>query len=128
MAPRASDIAAPIPRPTASLLLSLVNLPVDSSSYERTDRLATLKSWSKSHPALLSKLLTCTEYRDKKAGCMPLHWAAGTGFDEAVDFLLQFDITDENDESNDTQDVVHASKLSVNQHAQHPSTQLLEEM
>jgi ankyrin repeat protein len=50
---------------------------------------------------------------------MPLHWAAGTGFDEAVELLLNSDIVELSD---DARDVSLKSKLSVDQPAHHPST------
>eukprot|EP00956_Cyclotella_meneghiniana_P010774 scaffold15073_cov72-Cyclotella_meneghiniana.AAC.15 len=58
----------------------------------------------------MSQLLTQQECRDKKTGCMPLHWAAGTGFDEVVELLLNVNVDDE------------LSSLSVDQRAFHPST------
>ena len=109
------------PTPTASLLLSLVNLPNDAPYSERVSRTTTLKSWIADHAKLMSTLLTSPEYRDKKTGCMPLHWACGTGFDEAVEILLDVLIVEERDgQVYDAQDV--SSKLSIDQQAFHPST------
>ncbi|KAL3795895.1 hypothetical protein HJC23_002166 [Cyclotella cryptica] len=120
--------------PTSSHLLALVNLPPDSPPSERSDRMATLKAWAEQHPALMSKLLTCQKFRDKKTGCMALHWACGTGFDEAVEFLLNVSILDEIDSADDKEQPVAVAsdhenrppskltKLPVNQHAFHPST------
>ncbi|KAL7518723.1 hypothetical protein ACHAWX_003534 [Stephanocyclus meneghinianus] len=113
--------------PTSSQLLSLVNLPANASSAERHHRLTTLKAWTEQNPAVMSKLLTCYEFRDKKTGCMALHWACGTGFDEAVEFLLSVAIVDEIDPADDNEQAGAyvnrpPSSLSVNQHAFHPST------
>jgi ankyrin repeat protein len=52
---------------------------------------------------------------------MPLHWLAGTGFDEAIDYLLSVGVSSSsscNGENNDT-----SVALSVDQHAHHPSTE-----
>jgi hypothetical protein len=65
----------------------------------------------------MHKLLTRHENRDKKTGCMPLHWAAGTGFNEAVELLLRFDAS--SSEHDDDEQVL---KLSADQRAHHPST------
>ncbi|KAL3785632.1 hypothetical protein ACHAWO_005976 [Cyclotella atomus] len=104
-------------KPTPLLLLSLVNLPADASESERAARITTLKSWIEEHPSLMSQLLSLQEYRDKKTGCMSLHWAAGTGFDEAVELLLNVDLID-----NGAQEDVPSKKLPVDQEAYHPST------
>ena len=109
------------PTPTSSLLLSLVNLPADATQSDRVDRITTLKSWIAHHPKLMSTLLTCHEYRDKKTGCMPLHWACGTGFDEAVELLLDFRFERDGHITHDAQDMP-SKLLSVDQQAHHPST------
>ena len=110
--------------PTSHRLLSLVNVPPEATQLERSTRLATIKLWLAGHPKLMSQLLTRHEFRDKKTGCMPLHWAAGTGFDEVVKLLLNVDIEDEQDAPCDDDVVrdVPLSKLSVDQQAFHPST------
>ena len=74
--------------PTSPALLELCNLPENSTAQDRHRRLATLQGWAGSHPSVLRRLLASPECRDRKNGCLPLHWAAGTGFDEAIDFLL----------------------------------------
>ena len=96
--------------PTSSALLSLCNLPTESSIEERQCRLDTLRSWCIEHPTIMSQLLTLPEHRDKKTGCFPLHWLAGTGFDEAIEYILNY------------ADEYHDLRLSVDQPAHHPST------
>jgi len=96
--------------PTSSSLLELCNLPPNATDDDRHRRLTTLEQWSHSHPAEMQHLLTSKECRDKKNGCLPLHWAAGTGFDEAVEFLL-----------GDSEQQATLS-LSADQKAFHPST------
>lgn len=103
-------------KPTPHLLLSLVNLPSDASASEREARITMLKSWIAEHPSVMSQLLLSQEHRDKKTGCMPLHWAGGTGFNEAIELLLNADLDDDAQE----QDV--SSRLPVDQEAFHPST------
>jgi ankyrin repeat protein len=72
---------------TARTLLDLCNLNHKQHQYSRRERLAQLRQWQQSQPALLA-LLLLLEGADPKSGCFPLHWAAGSGFDEAVAFLL----------------------------------------
>ena len=114
--------------PTSHRLLSLVNLSTEATQLERATHVATIKLWLARHPKLMSQLLTQQECRDKKTGCMPLHWAAGTGFDEVVELLLNVTVDDEQDVSCDedvVQDVsISKQKLSVDvdQQAFHPST------
>ncbi|KAL7495239.1 hypothetical protein ACHAWT_004711 [Skeletonema menzelii] len=110
--------------PNASSLLNLCSLPSlssPSSRNERQSRLMTLKRWCEEHSAVTNELLTQSDHRDKKTGCMPLHWLAGTGFDEAIDYLLSgSSCNDENDTSVSTTNRI---ALSVDQHAHHPSTE-----
>jgi ankyrin repeat protein len=59
---------------------------------------------------------------DAKTGCMPLHWMAGTGFDEAIDYVLGTPCGD-NDGQNDGEDYDDiAPPPSVDQLARKPST------
>ena len=106
-------------KPTSPLLLDLCNLPSDASPDERQARVNTLLSWRELYPVLLSKLLTSEDHRDKKTGCFPLHWAAGTGFDQAIELLLDVDITTSVQEQDER---TQQYKLSVDQEAKHPST------
>mmetsp|Transcript_14511 Transcript_14511/g.34983 ORF Transcript_14511/g.34983 Transcript_14511/m.34983 type:complete len:494 (-) Transcript_14511:72-1553(-) len=94
--------------PSCRDLLDLCNLPPSPPTEERQSRLARLKLWSRDFPDTISQLLTSSEHRDKKTGCMPLHWMAGTGFNEAIEFILTY-----RDK--------HELLLSVDQHASHPS-------
>ena len=113
--PQTNDAAS---TPTPSHLLSLVNLPADASDTERYARISTLESWIAKQLSSISKLVTAQECRDKKTGCMPLHWAAGTGFNEAIDLLMNVKIVEE--QADGAADVT--SNLSVDQEAHHPST------
>ena len=91
-------------------LLKLCSLPPSASEEERGERLDRLGAWLADYPGTTRDLLTLPEHRDPKTGCMPLHWAAGTGFDEAIDAILDFKIE-------------HGlTDLSVDQRAHHPST------
>ena len=100
-------------------LIQLCNLPAasdtDSSEPsledERQLRHGRLESWLTSYPEQINELLTNPENRDKKTGCMPLHWAAGTGFNEAIILLLD-----------DDRKLLTDPGLSVDQPALHPST------
>ena len=83
-------------------LFDLCNLK-RSDSGERESRLGQLQTWHSRQPQVLEKLVL--QAVDPKSGCHALHWAAGTGFDQAVQFLL------------DTFDC-----LNVNQLAVRPST------
>jgi ankyrin repeat protein len=94
--------------PTSSSLLDLSNLPPSASPDERQLRLATLQSWCFHYNETMIELLTSSEHRDVKTGCMPLHWLAGTGFDEAIESILHH--------------YADLHLLSVDQHAHHPST------
>ena len=76
------------PPPTSSALLSLCNLPNESSSEDRVLSINKLKSWCIQYPSTIIDLLTLSKHRDKKTGCMPLHWLAGTGFNEGIDYIL----------------------------------------
>lgn len=112
--------------PNSSSLLHLCNLSSSSSSSssspcitkeeERQSRLSTLKRWCEEHPTLTNELLTQSLHRDTKTGCMPLHWLAGTGFDEAIEYLL----STASNEGDDNNAVI---VLSVDQPAHHPSTE-----
>ncbi|KAL9179400.1 hypothetical protein ACHAXT_008690 [Thalassiosira profunda] len=107
--PRAQEEKVGVDAPTSSALLDLCNLPSSASAAERQSRLATLRSWCVDHPEAMAQLLVSLEHRDRKTGCMPLHWLAGTGFDEAIELVLNH--VDE-----------HELDVSVDQHAHHPST------
>lgn len=130
--------------PTSAALLELCNLPSDinvnkspdndidnvsqSRSTARQSRLKLLQQWMKSHPLVTRELLLHPRHRDVKTGCMPLHWAAGTGFDDALEsiflFLREFptasleghDTTSCHGRQNNNFDAI------VNQPAHHPST------
>lgn len=97
--------------PTSPSLLELCNLPENSTTIDRRRRLATLQGWARSHPAELRRLLSSADCRDKKNGCLPLHWAAGTGFNEVIDFLIGDDPTE-----------MDGACVDVDQKAHHPST------
>ena len=98
--------------PDSSTLLGLCSLPSDSDNDSRQSRLSTLKKWCEEYPTLTNELLTNEEHRDKKTGCMPLHWLAGTGFDEAIVHLL-----------NERDTTSSITNVSVDQPAHHPSTE-----
>lgn len=93
--------------PSSTSLLGLSNLPVVTVE-ERLSRLATLQAWFSQQKETMANLLTSSEHRDMKTGCMPLHWMAGTGFDEAIELTLNFAAH-------------HELDLSVDQLAHHPS-------
>ena len=95
--------------PTASSLLQLCNLPAHATDDDRQHRLSTLQQWTRTHPTELQHLLTSPDCRDRKNGCMPLHWAAGTGFNEIIEFSL-------GEQSNNN------FSACVDQKALHPST------
>ena len=103
--------------PTAASLLDLCNLPENSADDDRRHRLVTLQRWASCHPNELQHLLTSPDCRDRKIGCMPLHWAAGTCFNEAISFLLE-------EQSNGDFSAAAFSLLGmcVDQKAHHPST------
>lgn len=91
----------------------------DTTKYER---IKVLKTWHQEQPELLSALLLTDKGVDAKSGCFPLHWAAGTGFDEAVQFIADnftssYQELEQDSEKND--DYLH---LLVNQLARKPST------
>ncbi|EJK69338.1 hypothetical protein THAOC_09414 [Thalassiosira oceanica] len=91
-------------------LLELCSLPSSASDEERGERLERLSTWLADYPESTRDLLTLPEYRDPKTGCMPLHWAAGTGFNEAIASIMEFKFE-------------HGlTDLSVDQRAHHPST------
>jgi ankyrin repeat protein len=115
------------------------------SSFSREERMAVLRHWQDQyHQPLLSLLLLQQDGVDRKSGCYPLHWAAGTGFDEAVALLLdiqpqqqeqqqpqqqQEEEDDDNDndrttDSGDFHSMVGSNQrlLCVNQRAQKPSS------
>jgi ankyrin repeat protein len=115
--------------PTASDLLELCKLPESSSATERQRRLATLELWRRFHPDKLATLLVSRESCDKKNGCLPLHWAAGTGFDEMIDTIIDLHHDDEGDSStsNKPKQQEHTTNTipvvaAVDQNAYHPST------
>lgn len=56
------------------------------TSLSRQDRLDILNEWHHDQSPLMESLLFSSS--DSKSGCFPLHWAAGTGFDEGVVFIL----------------------------------------
>ena len=95
--------------PTSSTLLSLCNLPSNLTSEERVLRLNKLQSLCIQYPSTIADLLTLSKHRDKKTGCMPLHWLAGTGFNEGIDYILSY--------ANE-----HDIDISIDQLALHPST------
>ncbi|KAL3822470.1 hypothetical protein ACHAXA_006898 [Cyclostephanos tholiformis] len=117
------------PQPLSSFaLLDLSDLPPRSSGNERLARLETLRSWRRhrprpthpSSPSLLDHLTSYDLGMDAKSGCMPLHWMAGTGFNEAIDFVLT---PHDDDVPNNSDDSVHPPPtLSVDQLACKPST------
>eukprot|EP00978_Attheya_sp_CCMP212_P007263 scaffold16915_cov42-Attheya_sp.AAC.3 len=96
---------------TATNLLEICTLPRLSSQAERNQKLQTLVHWNESNPSLLSKLLLTTDGVDTNSGCYALHWASGTAFDEAVQFILG----QQNDD-------VNVNTTRVNQRAHFPST------
>ena len=108
-----ATVATDVPvAPTSSTLLGLSNLPPSATTDERRSRLATLQSWLLHHSERMESLLTSSEYRDVKTGCMPFHWMAGTGFDEAIEAIL----------NNYCDQHGCWQIISVDQHAHHPST------
>lgn len=78
------------PQLTPKALLNLCNLSKENGDADdaRKERLETLKAWHESEPKRLYSLLLDRSSVDPKTGCFPLHWAAGTAFDEAISFLL----------------------------------------
>lgn len=133
--------------PTASSLLETCKLTPECSDETRLVRLTTLSDWNASHPDLLFRLLWAPPPSpansgggggavDAKSGCYPLHWAAGTGFEEAVKFIIEetsphWDLGDPFTESgtSSTADVDGDAEGSLialadrtNQRALHPST------
>ncbi|KAL7460512.1 hypothetical protein ACHAXS_000957 [Conticribra weissflogii] len=113
-----AEIGKTVARPTSVALLDLCNLPSyghdDESS--RDDRIASrlkiLQRWMTRHPLETRELLLDPRHRDVQTGCMPLHWAAGTGFDDAVEAILLF-LRDRGRTAN---------VAAVDQPAHHPST------
>ena len=109
--------------PNSSSLLDLCSLTSSSSpssiNEERQSRLSTLKRWCEEHSTLTNELLTQSDHRDKKTGCMPLHWLAGTGFDEAIEYLLGCSDSDDDTSFSSTA----LASLSMDQPAHHPSTE-----
>ena len=92
---------------SSSALLDLSDLPPRSSDDERRSRLDTLRSWRQVRPrrpsspsasSLMDHLASHDLGTDAKTGCMPLHWMAGTGFDDAIEFVLTL-APDDGDES-----------------------------
>ena len=79
-------------------LLDLCNLK-RSDFGERERRLEQLQAWHSCQPQQFAKLVL--QAVDPKCGCHALHWAAGTGFDQAVQFLL------------DTFDCLNVNQLAV---------------
>jgi ankyrin repeat protein len=112
---------------SSSALLDLSDLPPRSSDDERRSRLDTLRSWRQVRPtpspSLMDHLTSHDLGTDTKTGCMPLHWMAGTGFDEAIEFVLMLAPEDDGD---DDDGVAAASPppfppLSADQPARKPS-------
>ncbi|CAB9521911.1 Ankyrin Repeat [Seminavis robusta] len=94
---------------TARSLLDLCNFKRNEGEEETDEesrRLRQLQQWHQCQPEKLARFLV--EAADVKSGCYALHWAAGTGFDQAVAFLLDH--------------YHHPEELSVNQLALKPST------
>ena len=89
----------------------------------RQQRLNILQDWHSKQQAKLQSFLFGRS--DSKSGCFPLHWAAGTGFNEAVAFILDNysrsypPITDTVTHS---ESEPHYSTQLVNQWAVKPST------
>ncbi len=106
-----ATVVATIAAPTSSSLLGLSNLPSSATPDERQSRLTMLQSWCLHHTEKMVDLLTSSQHRDLKTGCMPLHWMAGTGFNEAIEKILNYASFHELNEL-----------ISVDQHAHHPST------
>lgn len=107
MGKRREEEAHSLPPPP---LLDVCSLPPNAGPRERQRRIGLLKEWlfsdsnsSGTSAVAINSLLTSQEYCHPESGCLPLHWACGTGFDEAVSLLLNLD-------------------LSVDQRAFHPST------
>jgi len=78
---------------TSTNLLDICSLPGLKKSCKakhvqltRQERMEILKHWHQYQSLLLEKYLFTTS--DPKSGCFALHWSAGTGFDEAVAFIL----------------------------------------
>ena len=57
-----------------------------TDNLSRQQRLDILQDWHSKQPAKLQSFLFGRS--DSKSGCFPLHWAAGTGFNEAVSLIL----------------------------------------
>ncbi|KAL3799705.1 hypothetical protein ACHAW5_000392, partial [Stephanodiscus triporus] len=116
----------PPPPLSSSALLDLSDLPPRSSDDERLSRLATLRYWlrdddrARMRPSLMDYLTSHDLGMDAKTGCMPLHWMAGTGFDEAIDLVLTAPPPDDDDD--DYCDGSSPSPLSADQLARKPST------
>ena len=77
----------------------------------------------------MDRLVSYDHGMDAKTGCMPLHWMAGTGFDEAIDYVLGTSCDVDDDDvgpPNDEKDHGNAAHTppppSVDQLARKPST------
>ena len=80
--------------------IDLCRLPAGASTAERERRLVLLRGWldGKRRERIRtagggggggpSLPLPLPLPQDPSSGCPPLHWAAGTGFDEAISLLL----------------------------------------
>jgi len=134
-----------MPTPLSSpALLELCDLPPLSSEDVRRTRLETLRSWARQHdydvvddddesggrrPSLIEFLTVHSHGMDTKTGCMPLHWLAGTGFNEAIDFVMSLlrPRHDDDDDNNGDDDDERKKKLFqflsiIDQRAHKPST------
>jgi hypothetical protein len=111
-----------LPVLTKESLLELCTLDEMTSSKE--ERLECLHHWYQAQPVLLQTLVVTAS--DKKSGCFPLHWAAGTGFDEAVRFLLDTfsssKVVRTSDTESTTTTTTNICTFSANQLAVKPST------
>lgn len=122
---------------SSSSLLELCDLPPLSSKDVRRTRLEALRSWARQHdgaddddesgdrrPSLIEFLTMHSHGMDTKTGCMPLHWLAGTGFNEAIDFVMSFLLQQNNNNGdNNEQKKKKFQALSIiNQRAHKPST------
>ena len=129
---------------SSSALLELCDLPPLSSEDVRRTRLETLRSWARQHddvvdddddesggrrPSLIEFLTVHGRGMDTKTGCMPLHWLAGTGFNEAIDFVMSLlrprhdDDDDHNGDDDDEQKkLFQLLSIIIDQRAHKPST------
>jgi ankyrin repeat protein len=124
---------------SSSSLLELCDLPRLSSEDVRRTRLEILRSWASQPddddddanndarvgPSLIELLTLHNHGMDTKTGCMPLHWLAGTGFNEAIDFvmslLLHCDRNNNSDDDDDEQKKKVRASI-IDQRAHKPST------